>query len=44
MLYFPFQKLGSNLIGQDFWNKFSKYIPPKDGKKLKSLNNQKIIL
>ena len=33
MLYFPFQKkVVSNLIGQDFWNKFSKYIPPKDGK------------
>jgi len=26
------KKGGSNLIGQDFWNKFSKYIPPKDGK------------
>ena len=26
------KKGGSNLIGNDFWNKFSKKFPPNDGK------------
>lgn len=32
VVFAVYKKGGSNLIGNDFWNKFSKKFPPNDGK------------